>query len=210
MRNLLRSIDPRLPFDEIRTLAEEVDASLWAERLLAWLSAAFSAMAAAMAALAVFGALAYGVVQSKREIGIRMALGAPPVKLVRMLLAKPLTFAGIGAAAGVLALFAMAPAFGAVLYGISTTDPLPTACAAVAVLSTALAASLTGALGALRVNPGSSASRGVNALGFRSCFCRISGLKEVVDILLRDQCRPSVHEIREWGKWVLRPIGVEI
>lgn len=153
VRRALRSIDPRLPFDEIRTLAEEVDASLWAERMLAWLSAAFSAIAAVMAALGVFGALAYAIAQSKREIGIRMALGARPAEVVRMLSAKPLRFAGLGVLAGILAYVALAPAFAGVLYGVSAADPLPAACAAAVVLLTALAASLGAALRALRVNP---------------------------------------------------------
>jgi predicted permease len=153
VRRALRSIDPRLPFDEIHTLAEEVDASLWAERMLAWLSAAFSAIAAIMAALGVFGALAYAIAQSKREIGIRIALGASSAEVVRMLSAKPLKFAGLGVFAGILAYVAVAPAFAGVLYGVSATNPLPAACAAAAVLLTALAASLGAALKALRVNP---------------------------------------------------------
>jgi predicted permease len=153
VRNALRSMEPRLPFDEIRTLAEEVDASLWAERMLAWLSAAFSAIAAAMAALGVFGGLAYAIAQSKREIGIRIALGASPAELVRMLSTKPLLFAAIGAAAGLLAFFGLTPALGGMLYGVSAADPLLAAGAAAAVFLTALGASLTAAFGALRVNP---------------------------------------------------------
>ncbi len=85
----MHSIDPRLPFDEIHTLAEEVDVSLWPERTLAWLSVAFSVAAAALAALGIFGALAYAIAQMKREIGIRVALGAPSGAVIRLLSAKP-------------------------------------------------------------------------------------------------------------------------
>ncbi len=85
----MHSIDPRLPFDEIHTLAEEVDVSLWPERTLAWLSAAFSIAAAVLAALGIFGALAYAIAQMKREIGIRVALGAPAGAVIRLLSAKP-------------------------------------------------------------------------------------------------------------------------
>jgi len=109
VRRVMHSIDPRLPFDEIHTLAEEVDISLWPERTLAWLSVAFSGGAAVLAALGVFGTLAYAVAQMKREIGIRVALGAPPAALVRMLTAKPVAFAGAGVAAGITAFLLLLP-----------------------------------------------------------------------------------------------------
>jgi putative ABC transport system permease protein len=84
-----------------------MDVSLWSERVLA-LSAAFRTIAAVMANVGVFGALAYVIAQSKREIGIGVALGAPPTKLVRMQALKPLIYTAIAVAAGVLAFFALA------------------------------------------------------------------------------------------------------
>ncbi|HXI43729.1 MAG TPA: FtsX-like permease family protein, partial [Bryobacteraceae bacterium] len=155
VRHVLHSMDPRLPFDEIHTLAEEVDASLWPERTLAWLSAAFSVIAAALAALGVFGALSYAIAQMKREIGIRVALGAPPTDVLRMLSAKPMMFAGLGVAAGVVAFIFSAPAFGGVVYGVSVNDPFAVTCAATAVLLLVLCATLSAAREALRVNPAS-------------------------------------------------------
>jgi len=155
VRRVLLSIDPRLPFDEIHTLAEEVDASLWPERTLAWLSAAFSVAAAVLAALGVFGALAYAIAQMKREIGIRVALGASPAVVIRLLSAKPVIFAGAGVAAGVTAFLFLAPAFGGLLYGVSANDPLAPIGAAAAVLAIVLSATLAAARAALRLNPAS-------------------------------------------------------
>lgn len=155
VRRVLHSLDPRLPFDDIHTLAEEVDASLWPERTLAWLSAAFSVAAAVLAALGVFGALAYAIAQMKREIGIRVALGAPPVAVIRLLLAKPAMFAGTGVAVGLAAMLLLAPALSGLLYGVLATDPIVLTAAAAAVLGLALLATLVAAHAALRLNPAS-------------------------------------------------------
>lgn len=155
VRRVLHSLDPRLPFDEIHTLAEEVDASLWPERTLAWLSITFSVAAAALAALGVFGALAYAIAQMKREIGIRVALGASPVAVIRLLLAKPAMFAGLGVAAGIAAMLLLAPALSGLLYGVPATDPLALMIAAGAVLGLALFATLAAARAALVLNPAS-------------------------------------------------------
>jgi len=155
VRRVLHSLDPRLPFDEIHTLAEEVDVSLWPERTLAWLSITFSVAAAALAALGVFGALAYAIAQMKREIGIRVALGASPVAVIRLLLAKPAMFAGLGVAAGIAAMLLLAPALSGLLYGVPATDPLALMIAAGAVLGLALFATLAAARAALVLNPAS-------------------------------------------------------
>jgi len=155
VRRVLHTIDPRLPFDEIHTLAEEVDVSLWPERTLAWLSAAFSIAAAALAALGVFGALAYAIAQMKREIGIRVALGAPPVAVIRLLLAKPAVFASVGVAAGVVAFLFLAPALSGLLYGVVATDPEALTGAAATVLGLTLLSTLAAARAALCLNPAS-------------------------------------------------------
>ena len=155
VRRVLHTIDPRLPFDEIHTLAEEVDVSLWPERTLAWLSTAFSVTAAALASLGVFGALAYAIAQMKREIGIRIALGAQPAAVIRLLSAKPVMFAGAGVAAGVISFLLLVPALGGLLYGASTNDPVALICAAAAVFGIVLLATLAAVRAALLVNPAS-------------------------------------------------------
>ena len=155
VRRVLHSIDPRLPFDEIHTLAEEVNASLWPERTLAWLSAAFSATAAVLAAIGVFSALAYAIAQMKREIGIRVALGASPSAVVRLLSAKPIIFAGVGVAAGVAGFRLLGPVISGLMYGVSTSDPVALAGSAAIVLGIVLCAALAATGAALRFNPAS-------------------------------------------------------
>jgi len=153
VRRALNQIDPRLPFFEIRTLAEEVDATLWAERLLAWLSAVFAAAAAVLATLGVYATLAYAIAQSRKEIGIRVALGAGAADVLRLFSARPMRFAGLGVLLGITGFYAATPAFRSVLYEVSSTDPVTLVCAAAAVLAIALAATVIAVTGALGVDP---------------------------------------------------------
>jgi predicted permease len=153
VRRVLNQIDPRLPFYEIRTLSEEVDATLWAERLLAWLSSVFAAVAAVLATLGVYATLAYAIAQSRREIGIRVALGARAADVLRLFSARPMRVAGIGVLLGVAGFYAATPAFRSVLYEVSSTDPATVVSAVAAVLAIALAATVVAVSGALRVDP---------------------------------------------------------
>jgi predicted permease len=149
----LNALDPRLPFYEIRTLAQEVDSTLWAERLLAWLSAVFAGVAAILATLGVYATLAYAISQSRREIGIRVALGARVADVLRLFSARPMRFAASGAILGIAAFYAATPAFRSVLYEVSSTDPITVVSAITAVLLIALFATLVAISGALRVDP---------------------------------------------------------
>lgn len=153
VENALGAIDPRLPFFEIHTLAEEVDASLWAERVLAWLSTAFAIVAAMLSAIGVYATLAYAIAQGKREIGIRMALGARPVDVARLLAARPMLVASMGVAAGTVAFHAVSPLFRNVLFGVSATDPLAVIGGAAMVLAIALITTLIAVNGAIHVSP---------------------------------------------------------
>ena len=153
VRRTLNEIDPRLPFYEIRTLAQEVDATLWAERLLAWLSSVFAAAAVVLATLGVYATLAYAIAQSRKEIGIRVALGARAADVLRLFSARPMRFAGLGVLLGVTGFYAATPAFHSVLYEVSSTDPITVFSAVAAVLIVALAATVVAVSGALRVDP---------------------------------------------------------
>jgi predicted permease len=153
VRKALNEIDPSLPFYEVRSLSDEVDATLWAERLLAWLSTVFAVVAAILAAMGVYATLAYAVAQSKREIGIRVALGARSSDVLRLFSARPLRFTAAGVLAGITGFYLATPAFRSVLYDFSPTDPATMALSSFAVLAIALAATLVAVSGALRVDP---------------------------------------------------------
>ena len=153
VRKTLNSIDPRLPFYEVHTLAEEVNATLWAERLLAWLSSIFSIAAAILATLGIYATLAYAITRSRREIGIRVALGATPGDVLRLFSMRPVSSAAIGAVLGIGGFYIATPAFRSVLYDISPNDPAAIARAVGAVLFIAAAATLVAIRAAIKVEP---------------------------------------------------------
>ena len=129
VREILRRLAPGLPFIEVRTLRQEVEASLWQERLLAWLSTLFGGFAALLAGIGLYGSLDFGVKARRREIGVRAALGASPSRLVRFLSREALLVMSAGAAAGVTFYAASAKWIRQALYGVTSSDPLALAAA---------------------------------------------------------------------------------
>jgi putative ABC transport system permease protein len=114
---------------------------------------AFAAMAVFLAALGIFGVLSYSVVQRSREIGIRVALGAHPRDVLRMVLAHAATLAVVGVLAGLAGALALSRAIGSLLFELSPTDPLTLGSMAVLLASVALVASYLPARRATRVDP---------------------------------------------------------
>ncbi len=153
VRGLLRSLDARLPFYEIHTLQQEVDASLWQERLVAALSSVFGMMAAALAGIGLYGMLAQAVAQRKREIGIRMALGALPGAIVRLVSWQAMAPVVAGVVIG-LAAFVMASRWIAnLLYGVRPADPATIILAVAFVAAMAVVAVTLPAWQAVKVDP---------------------------------------------------------
>ena len=123
VRGVLRSLDARLPFYEIHTLQQEVDTSLWQERLVAALSSVFGLMAAALAGVGLYGLLAHAVTQRRREIGIRMALGALPGAIVRLVTWQGLAPVVAGVVTGLAVFAIVARWITSLLYGVRPADP---------------------------------------------------------------------------------------
>jgi predicted permease len=156
VREALAAIDPALPFVEIRTLAEEVSASTSAERLTAVLASLFGLLAAVLAAVGIYGLFAYAVAQREREIGVRMALGAKPGDIGRMIALQVLSMLAGGVALGLTAAALASPVFRSILYGVQPLDFRSFAAAAAFVaLVTALAAAVPGRR-AIHVEPASA------------------------------------------------------
>jgi predicted permease len=153
VRRALASLDPALPFTEINTMSEEIDASIAAERTTAALASVFGAVAAALAAVGIYGLLAYAVAQRRREIGIRMAIGARSADIVRMIGAQTIAMAAAGIALGLVAAFLAAPWIRSLLYGIVPADPVSLASAGLLVVLVSVAATAIPAARAARIEP---------------------------------------------------------
>ena len=153
MRAALRDIDPDLPAQALAPLEELVAAQRLAPLFQARLLAAFSLLALVLAAVGIYGLLAYAVVERTREIGIRMALGAATGRVVRMILARTLLLAGLGVVLGAGGALAVTRVLSTFLFDTSPTDPVTFCTVAALLLLVALVAGLVPARRATRVNP---------------------------------------------------------
>jgi predicted permease len=156
VREVLHSLDPELPFIEVRTLREEVEASLWQERLLAALSTIFGAIAALMASIGLYGALDYAVKSRTREIGVRMALGAQPRRIISLLSRETLLLIGSGVALGLCAYAAAAVWMRRVLYDVHPWEPIAVVSSMLLVGLIAVIAAAPAAYRAVRIDPASA------------------------------------------------------
>ena len=149
----LSSVDSRLAIVSMRTLREQVDASIVPERLVARMSTVFGLLALALAAVGLYGVVAYVTAQRTGEIGIRMALGAGRREVRRLVLRDTLMLVLIGVAIGLPAALAGARLLSSQLYEVGPTDPLAIALALTTLSLTALIAGYFPARRAARVDP---------------------------------------------------------
>ena len=134
-------------------MPNQVRQNMFLDRLLSILSAAFASLATLLAAIGLYGVLAYTVAQRTREIGLRMALGASPARVRRMILRQVGGMTAIGITIGLLAAFGLGRLAQSMLYQLQGSDPMVLA-ASVAVLTlVALSAGFIPAHRASRVNP---------------------------------------------------------
>jgi ABC-type antimicrobial peptide transport system permease subunit len=140
LRTETRAVDAGVPTYDMRTLTDQMEISLLTERLLATLSSVFGCLATLLAALGLYGVMAFMVTRRTREIGIRMALGAGQRAVVWMVLRETLVLAGIGVAAGLTGAYALTRLVQAQLFGVEATDLLTMAAASLGIAGvTALA-----------------------------------------------------------------------
>lgn len=124
VRQTLREIDPMLPLYDFQTMARQLDESLTAERLIAFLAAAFGLTAAALCAVGLYGVLAYSVTRRTKEIGLRLALGATPGDVRRLVAGEGLKLFAIAAVLALPTAFGVARLVESQLYGVTPYDPL--------------------------------------------------------------------------------------
>jgi putative ABC transport system permease protein len=153
LRQALWTLEPNILFTE-DTSAEEVAATTVAPtRIGAIVLAAFGGLALLLAAVGLYGVIAYAVTRRTREVGIRMALGAERWQVIRMILAQGSRLALVGVVIGVVAAAAVSRVLDSLLYGVSGFDPYSYLAAAAVLLCVALAANAIPALAAARIEP---------------------------------------------------------
>jgi predicted permease len=150
---LVRGVDAALPVTNLRTMRAQIRASLFAERIVATLSAAFGLLATLLAGLGLYGVMAYAVSLRTREIGIRMALGAERGDVLRMVLRDVAVLVALGVALGLPGGYGLGRIVESQLFGLSARDPLTFAVATSTLLLAALAAGYLPARRATRVEP---------------------------------------------------------
>jgi predicted permease len=153
LRNVIAKLDHNLPIEEFKTLPQQVKDNVYLDRVISTLSAAFAALATLLAAIGLYGVLAYAVVQRTKEIGVRMALGADAGAIVRMVLGQVAVMTLVGAAIGAAAAYGIGKGAASLLYEMKGHDPLVMIGAAVVLALVAFAAGCLPALRATRVDP---------------------------------------------------------
>jgi predicted permease len=153
VRQALASIAPGLALLETGTLAQAVDDTTAPERITATLASLFGAMAALLAGIGTYGLLAYAVTQRRREIGIRMALGAQPTDVAKLIAGQTFAMTVAGIFAGLGAAVLTGPAIRSLLYGIAPQDPAALAAAAIFVALIATTATISPTSNAVQIQP---------------------------------------------------------
>jgi predicted permease len=152
-RAVLAAMDRELPMADIRTMTDLVGRSIAERRFVMLLIGAFAALAVLLAAIGIYGVLAYLVAQRVQEIGVRLAIGAAPRDVVRLFVREGAALAGIGLVCGLAGALAAAQALTSLLFGVAATDPSTFAGVAVALASVAFVATYVPARRAARVDP---------------------------------------------------------
>jgi ABC-type antimicrobial peptide transport system permease subunit len=153
LRKEIATIAPEVGVFNFVSLGDEVANSLWQQRLRGWLLGFFSVVALVLAAAGLYGAVAYGVAQRTREIGIRMALGATRAAVLRLVLRQGMRAVVIGLVLGLGGAFLVSRVLNAFLFGVSGNDLTSYAAACLLLAATAGIAALIPARRASLVNP---------------------------------------------------------
>jgi len=153
IRQLIRGMDANLPIFDMRSVNDQVDRSLRIERLVASLSAVFGALATFLAAIGLYGVMAFTVTRRTREIGIRMALGAKRTDVLWLVMREVLLLMAAGVAVGLPASFLLTKLVQSQLYGVTAHDPWTMVAAIVGITAIALLAGYAPGRRATKIHP---------------------------------------------------------
>ena len=153
IRRTLERTEPGLVLDQVVTMSEQLERGMTQERLVTWLTSGFGVLALFLACIGLYGVLAYSVASRTKELGVRVALGADPVRLITMVLGDGLRLVIGGVAAGFLLTLVASRLASSLLFGISATDPLTYAAVGATLATVALLACYVPARRAASVHP---------------------------------------------------------
>jgi predicted permease len=153
LRAAVGRVDSTLPVTDLKTMEAQIGESLFVERMVAVLSAAFGLLATLLAAIGLYGVMSYAVTMRTREIGLRVALGADQRAVLMLVLREVAMLAALGIAIGLPGGYGLGKVVESQLYGLNARDPLTFAVATLALVTTAFVAGLIPALRAARVDP---------------------------------------------------------
>jgi len=148
----VRSIDKDVPIAQVMTMEQVIGDKLWRGRLAMTLLMLFAGVAITLAALGIYGAISYSVAQRTNEIGIRMALGAGRLDVLRMVLRQAMAVVGSGISIGLFGAWMLTRALSGLLYGVTATDPVTFLAVPVLVIALSAVACSLPALRATRVD----------------------------------------------------------
>jgi predicted permease len=153
VRRELRALDSTLPLYDIRTMAERIGDAVARPKFSAILLTVFAGLALALAAVGIYGVMAFDVTQRTREIGIRMALGAARRDVLGLILRQGIVVATLGIAGGLAIAWGTSRALAGLLYGVKATDPTTFVLLSIAIALIAVVATIIPAIRATRVSP---------------------------------------------------------
>ena len=153
LRSVISSLDANLPMEQLRTMELQVHENILLERVMSTLSAAFALLATLLAAVGLYGVVAYSVTQKTREIGLRIALGADAGRVRGMILGQVSWMAIPGALLGMVGALGLGRLAGSLLFELQGHDPAVFAGAALVLMGVAFSAGFVPARRAARIDP---------------------------------------------------------
>jgi ABC-type antimicrobial peptide transport system permease subunit len=153
IRDVVKRLDPSMPVYDMKTLERQLDETLLSERLIALLSAGFGFLATALAAIGLYGVMAFVVARRTKELGVRLALGAQRTTVLWLVMKEVLTLMGIGLLIGVPSAIGLGRFVSTQLYGIQGTDPWIATAMVLVLIAVGVVAGLIPAGRASRIDP---------------------------------------------------------
>src|SRR6185436_19369470 len=153
VRNQVRELDPDLPLTRVMPMTDVVARSVWQQRLYTALFGVFAAVALILATVGIYGVMSYAVSQRTREIGLRMALGAQPTDVLKMVVGHGAMVTAIGVGVGLAAAVGLTRLMSTLLFGVTATDPITFVFVSLLLAGVALGACFVPARRAAKVDP---------------------------------------------------------